>query len=196
MNDAKTNNFLNAIQKYADQQKQDIQQEIEAFKAEEMKKAEQEGLRAAYDIIHKEMDNNKSFITREFAKKEKESQDELFLERAKMMRTVFDKTTEKLIAYTSTDEYKNNLCVQAQNVAKLFGNKSCIIYINEKDKNFAKQLQDCFSGETQVKAIPEIKIGGFKVYCEDMNIIADETLDSKLQDQRQWFTENSGLKVV
>ncbi len=196
MNDAKTNNFLNAIQKYADQQKQDIQQEIEAFKAEEMKKAEQEGLWAAYDIIHKEMDNNKSFITREFAKKEKESQDELFLERAKMMRTVFDKTTEKLIAYTSTDKYKNNLCVQAQNVAKLFGNKSCIIYINEKDKNFAKQLQDCFSGETQVKAIPEIKIGGFKVYCEDMNIIADETLDSKLQDQRQWFTENSGLKVV
>lgn len=196
MNDAKTNNFLNAIQKYADKQKQDMQQEIETFKAEEMKKAEDEGLKAAYDIIHKEMDNNKTVITREFAKKEKESQDELFLERAKMMQTVFDKTTEKLIAYTATEEYKNKLTLQAQNIAKLFGNKSCIIYINEKDRNFASQLQDCFSGETQVKATPEIKIGGIKVYCEEMNIIADETLDSKLQDQRQWFTENSGLKVV
>lgn len=196
MNDAKTNNFLNAIQKYADKQKQDMQQEIETFKAEEMKKAEDEGLKAAYDIIHKEMDNNKTVITREFAKKEKESQDELFLERAKMMQTVFDKTTEKLIAYTSTEEYKNKLTLQAQNIAKLFGNKSCIIYINEKDRNFANQLQDCFGGETQVKATPEIKIGGIKVYCEEMNIIADETLDSKLQDQRQWFTENSGLKVV
>ncbi|MCH5300109.1 MAG: hypothetical protein J1E56_02230 [Ruminococcus sp.] len=196
MNDAKTNNFLNAIQKYADKQKQDMQQEIETFKAEEMKKAEDEGLKAAYDIIHKEMENNKTVITREFAKKEKESQDELFLERAKMMQTVFDKTTEKLIAYTSTEEYKNKLTLQAQNIAKLFGNKSCIIYINEKDRNFANQLQDCFGGETQVKATPEIKIGGIKVYCEEMNIIADETLDSKLQDQRQWFTENSGLKVV
>lgn len=196
MNDAKTNNFLNAIQKYADKQKQDMQQEIETFKAEEMKKAEDEGLKAAYDIIHKEMDNNKTVITREFAKKEKESQDELFLERAKMMQTVFDKTTEKLIAYTATEEYKNKLTLQAQNIAKLFGNKSCIIYVNEKDKNLANQLQDCFSGETQVKATPEIKIGGIKVYCEEMNIIADETLDSKLQDQRQWFTENSGLKVV
>ncbi len=196
MNNAKTNNFLNAIQKYADQQKQDMQKEIENFKAEEMKKAEDEGLRAAYNIIHKEMDNNKSVITREFAKKEKESQDELFLKRAKMMQTVFEKATEKLIAYTSTEEYKNKITMQAQNISKLFDGKSCIIYINEKDKNLAKQLQDCFSGETQVKAIPEIKIGGIKVFCEELNIIADETLDSKLQDQRQWFTENSGLKVV
>lgn len=196
MNDAKTNNFLNAIQKYADKQKQDMQQEIETFKAEQMKKAEDEGLKAAYDIIHKEMDSNNSVITREFAKKEKESQDELFIKRAKMMQTVFDKVAEKLVAFTSTEEYKSKLALQAQNIAKLFGNKSCIIYVNEKDKDFAKQLQDCFVGKSEVKTTPEIKIGGFKVYCEDMNIIADETLDSKLQDQRQWFTENSGLKVV
>lgn len=196
MNDAKTNNFLNAIQKYADKQKQDMQQEIETFKTEAMQKAEAEGLKAAYDIIQKEMNNNKAVITREFAKKEKESQDELFLKRAEMMQAVFDKATEKLVSYTSTEEYKNKLTLQAQNIAKLFGNKSCIIYVNEKDRDFAKQLKSCFDGESEIAVTPEIKIGGFKVYCEDMNIIADETLDSKLQDQRQWFTENSDLKVV
>ena len=35
----KTNNFLNAIQRYADRQKQDMENEIERFRAEEMKKA-------------------------------------------------------------------------------------------------------------------------------------------------------------
>lgn len=197
MNDAnKTNSFLNAIQKYADRQKQDMQNEIESFKAEEMKKAEEQGLKDAYDLIHKEMDSKKTAVTRDLAKKEKQSQDELFVTRNHMMKTVFEKATAKLISYTSSDRYKEKLIEQAEHIAKFFGNKSCVIYLNEKDLRYAKQLQDCFSGETEVKAIPEIKIGGIKVYCEEQAVIADETLDSKLESQKQWFIENSDLKVI
>ena len=29
-----------------------------------------------------------------------------------------------------------------------------------------------------------------------MNIVADETLDSKLYAQKKWFIENSGLSVL
>lgn len=36
--DTKTGNFLNAIQKYADEQKHTIRSEVEKFKAEELKK--------------------------------------------------------------------------------------------------------------------------------------------------------------
>lgn len=197
MNDAnKTNNFLNAIQKYADQQMKDIENEIETFRAEEMKKAEEEGLNAAYALIHKEMEAKKIAVTRDLAKREKQSQDELFITRKNMMQTVFEKAAEKLTVYASTEEYKTKLIEQAKNIAKIFGSKSCVIYLSEKDLFFAKELQKCFSGKTEVKALPEIKIGGIKVYCSEDAIIADETLDSKLEDQKQWFIENSALKVM
>lgn len=114
----KTNNFLNAIQRYADRQKQDMENEIERFRAEEMKKAEEEGLQDAYVLIHKEMDAKKASVTRDLAKKEKQSQDELFVKRNHMMRTVFEKALAKLNAYTSTDEYKEKLVEQTKKNCK------------------------------------------------------------------------------
>ena len=41
-----------------------------------------------------------------------------------------------------------------------------------------------------------ILIGGIKGFCEEMSVIADDTLDTKLSNQLQWFAENSNLKVV
>lgn len=196
MNINKTDNFLNAIQKYADQQKLDMQKEVEAFKAEEMNKAEMEGLQAAYDIIHEEMALQKAEIARDLAKKEKQSKDELYKERSRMMNEVFSLATEKLIAYAQTAEYKEKLLKDTKNIAQRFADKPCTIFIGEKDLDLSAQLQNCFAGETTVKCPKDIKIGGVKVYCESMAMIADETLDSKLEAQKQWFIENSGLKVV
>ena len=196
MSTNKTDNFLNAIQKYAEQQKLEMEKENEAFKAEEMERAENEGLQAAYDIIHKEMDIQKAEIARGLAKKEKESKDELFIERNRMMNEVFSLAKEKLMAYSTTKEYEEKLLSSAKEIAELFKDKNCTILINEKDLKLSDKLQNCFTAETQVKTVADIQIGGIKVYCENMAMIADETLDSKLEAQKQWFIENSALKVV
>lgn len=196
MNVNKTENFLNAIQKYAEQQKLDMQKEIEAFKAEEMDKAEREGLQAAYDIIHEEMALQKAEIARDLAKKEKASKDQLFIERKRMMEEVFSLATEKLISYTQSAEYEQKLLKQAESIAEIFKNQSCTVYVNEKDLKFSDKLKAYFSEDTQVMSANDIKIGGVKVHCPSKAMIADETLDSKLEAQKQWFIENSALKVV
>ena len=33
-------------------------------------------------------------------------------------------------------------------------------------------------------------------YCKKLGITADDTLDARLDDQREWFVANSGLKAV
>lgn len=197
MNDAqKTNNFLNAIKKYAEQQKQDLQEEIEQFRAQEMKKAEEEGLKAAYELIQHELADKRSAITRDLAKQEKESQDAIFLERCKMMDTVFEKATDSLQAYTQTPAYEEKLLQQAKEISGLFGSKSCVLYLKESDLKYADNLKKIFSGNVTVLPSPDIQIGGMKGYCEDKNIVADNTLDSKLTRQKEWFIEHSGLAVM
>ena len=68
--------------------------------------------------------------------------------------------------------------------------------LNEKDMDFADKLKALFVGETEVCTDKTIKIGGLKGYCKALSIVADETLDSKLGAQREWFIENSGLSVL
>ena len=113
-----------------------------------------------------------------------------------MTDSVFRKAEEKLIEYTKTAEYSEKLLESAKNIAALFGNESCTLYVNEKDMNFADKLKSLFGRETDVCTDKTIKIGGLKGYCKALSIVADETLDSKLGAQREWFIENSGLSVL
>ena len=59
-----------------------------------------------------------------------------------------------------------------------------------------EEIKALFGGIAEVLADKTIKIGGVKGYCKSMGIIADETLDSKLDAQREWFTENAALSVL
>ena len=40
-----------------------------------------------------------------------------------------------------------------------------------------------------------IKIGGILAVNKVMSLVVDETLDSKLEEQRNWFEENSKLNI-
>ena len=52
---SKTDNFLKAIEKYAEEQRGRMQSEAEEFKERELNTAEEEGMRDAYLMIQKTM---------------------------------------------------------------------------------------------------------------------------------------------
>lgn len=193
---AKTDNFLKAIKKYADQQRNAMRTEVEQLKEEKIKEAE---IKAKYDsekLIKDKLEAKRNEETSKIAKLTQEGQKKLFLKRAEMTDSVFRKAEEKLIGYTKTAEYSEKLLESAKNIAALFGNESCTLYVNDKDMNFADKLKSLFDCETDVCTDKTIKIGGLKGYCKSLSIVADETLDSKLGAQREWFIENSGLSVL
>ena len=74
MNDAMiTNNFLNAIHKYAEKQKEEIKNDIEKRKAEELKQVEDESLKEAFELIQAQVAREKLNMTSELAKREQDS---------------------------------------------------------------------------------------------------------------------------
>ena len=193
---AKTDNFLKAIKKYADQQRNAMRTEVEQLKEEKIKETE---IKAKYDsekLIKDKLEAKRNEETSKIAKLTQEGQKKLFLKRAEMTDSVFRKAEEKLIEYTKTAEYSEKLLESAKNIAALFGNESCTLYVNDKDMNFADKLKSLFDCETDVCIDKTIKIGGLKGYCKSLSIVADETLDCKLGAQREWFIENSGLSVL
>ena len=94
-----------------------------------------------------------------------------------MTESVFKKAEEKLVEYTKTSDYSNSLVKSAKEVAKLFADNDCVVYVNERDMKNSDKIKAVFAGSTEVVADKSIKIGGIKGFCKAMNIVADETLD-------------------
>ena len=192
----KTDNFLKAIKKYAGAQKEAMEGEVKQLKSERLKEAEEKAKRDSEALKKQKLNEVHNSQTAKLATKTQEGQKQLYIARAQMTEEVFKLASDKLKAYAQTAEYRAKLNDSAKAVAELFGGKDCIIYVNERDIAEAEQFKSLFSAGSEVKADKTIQIGGVKAYCESMGIIADETLDSKLDLQREWFVENAELSVL
>lgn len=192
----KTDNFLQAIQRYTEEQKSIANTEVELLKEEKLKKAEENGKRDSERYIQSQLEAKKYVETSKLARLVQESQKKLFRERARMTDEVFEMAAQKLIKYTKSNEYKTKLIESAKEIAKLFSDNRSVIYINEKDMKYSTEILAAFGGMAELVTDNSIKIGGLKGYCKTMSIVADETLDTTLSAQREWFIENSGLSVL
>lgn len=193
--DTKTGNFLNAIQKFAEEQKHQIRSEVEKFKDEELKKAEDEGIRDAHALIMKEMASMRAGIAGELAKKEDEGRQKLYKRREEMVSEVFQKAKNKLLEYTKTDEYKSALKANAKETAEFFGDAEYVVYLKSDDMPMQSELSNIFGNNCSFKTASEILIGGLKAQCDEKGIVVDFTLDTKLENRKGWFLQNSKLKV-
>lgn len=191
----KTSSFLRAINKYAKEQSDAIRLEAEEFKKQEIEKATNEGLKDAYALIQKEISSQKAVIVSDVAKREQESRKSLFIKRNEITLSVFADASEKLLEFTKTEKYTQYIIDSLKDIAEIYKDNACVIYVKESDIDKAVLIKEHIKN-CDVICDNSIKLGGVKGYCEALSIIADCTLDTKLNDQRVWFAENSGLKVV
>ncbi|MBQ3416621.1 MAG: V-type ATP synthase subunit E [Ruminococcus sp.] len=191
-----TDNFLQAIKKYAKTQKTAMQDEVRQLKTERLKEAEEKAKLDSQRLIKETLNEKRSRQTAQLAKKTQEGQRELFVARSAMVKDIFDAAEKKLMEYTISDAYAEKLFANAKEIADLFDGNDCVLYVNERDIKYSDKLTDLFQGNVKIESDATIKIGGIKAFCESMGMIADETLDSKLEEQREWFVENSNLRVL
>ncbi len=207
-------NFLKAIEKYAEEQRNKIRFESESFKKQELEKAEAEGIREAYTLIQREMAAIRTEISSQLSRDEMASRKKIFEKRNKMTENVFEKVTQKLVEFTKTADYEKLMLESVKKIAQALKADDVIFFIKEsdlkfadkikvaytaerlKDKKLADKIKSAFSPSCEVKSSKEIKIGGITGRSASLGLIADETLDTKLDGQREWFYQNSGLRVT
>ncbi len=192
----KTDNFLRAIKRYANAQKRALAGEVEQLKNERLKEAEATAKRDSERMKKEKLAETRNRVTAKRAKITQEGQRKLFLERSQMTAEIFNLAAEKLGDYIKTAEYREKLKESAKAIAEVFDGCDCVLYLNERDLQSAGELKSFFSGNVEAEADKTIKIGGIKGYCACKGIIADETLDTKLEAQREWFVENAALSVL
>ncbi len=195
MEETKTSKFLEAISKYAKEQRDKLNREAQLIREQEEIRIEDEILSDAYNLIQREMAAMKIEISNECSKKEFAGRRQLFEKRMSIMEKVFKKAEQKLLEYSQSDKYKSLLLKSVNNIAEISKNEGMTLYIKPEDEYLASEIKEAFPGKCDVKLDNHIKIGGIRGYDKEKGVIIDETMDSKLNDQREWFTENSELMI-
>lgn len=196
-NTTHTDNFLLAIQRYAEEQQRFVEMEAEQLKQEKLKNAEVRGKHDSEKYVKDMLEQKRNEETSKLATLVADGRKKLFMERAEMTNEIFKMAEKKLIKYSATEEYKAKFLESAKNIAELFGNNCCVVYINEKDLESADKIKEIFNSKAEILTDNKsVRLGGIKAFCKELSIVADETLDSKLEAQREWFIENSSLSVL
>ena len=193
---SKTDNFLKAIEKYAAEQRSKIESEAEEFKTKELNKAEEDGLKEAYVLLQKKMLSINTGIARELSKAENASRKSTFAKRQEIEDKVFERAKGKLLEYAGTDKYIQKLLESAKTVSEKLTADDVILYVCEKDLKLKDKIISAFGRNCAVQSSSEIQIGGIMGVSRTVGLLADETLDTKLQNQKEWFCENSGLTIT
>ena len=193
---SKTDNFLKAIEKYAAEQRSKLESEAEEFKEKEINKAEEDGLKEAYVLLQRKMSAINTSIARELSKAENESRKSTFVKRQEIEDKVFDRAKEKLIEFANTDKYTEKLLESVKKISQKLTADDVVLYVNQRDMKLKNKIISAFGKKCDVQSSDEIKIGGITGISREMGLLADETLDTRLSQQREWFCENSGLKVT
>lgn len=192
---SKTDTFLSSIKKYALQQSNQLHDEAEQFREKELQRIKNNANDEAGIMIARETAAIKANIAGEFAQKYDEGRNALFEKRNQLIESVYDAASAKLAEFTKSNDYSEYLMRCADEVLRVIGETDGHkLLIKESDKKFADMLTKALGGNCTVEYSDEIKIGGFILECPSLKIIVDETLDEKLNETREWFMSNSGLK--
>lgn len=197
----KLSKFMIAINEYAKAQHDKIVREMEAHDSEELEKAEKEYREDSYKIIQKKTGEIRSMISRELANKELEGKKQLLARRTEIENSVFEKASAKLEEFTKTDAYKTYLRKAAAEARKVFVKSgedklsSTIIYIRDRDKKCSPLIKTAFGSDCTVKVDQSIVLGGLRAENAEIGRVVNVTLDLALEQQREWFAENSGLTI-
>lgn len=192
----KKDKFSTAINHYAEEQRQKIEKEIEEYKQKELEEAEIDVLTECYQLIQKETARMRSGISREMAQRDMDARRKLLEQRSRITSEVFEKASQKLKEFTGRKEYPDFLQNTASQFAKIFGHDGIVIRLRADDEKYEDNIRKALGLKCEFQIDNTIVLGGLRAVHTELGLLADKTLDSLLEDQRDWFESHSGMTVV
>lgn len=188
--------FQDAIFDYARIQSEQILQEVRKKQLEELKAAREAIQKETEDYVKLQLEKRSSKVSREMAHREQDLKRDILKKRQEITDKVFADAKTELLAFVNTAEYKDFLLELAKSARQAFQAEDTVFITRKADEAFHADIQSAFGAECSFQTTESIHIGGLQVRSASLGLMADDTLDAMLEDQREWFAMNSGLSVI
>ncbi|MBP0979030.1 MAG: hypothetical protein J6C55_00055 [Oscillospiraceae bacterium] len=161
-------------------------------KNELLEEKEIEVLQKKYKEINKETTEIRRKTTQYISDFEIKNKRQLLLKRDEFCNQIFENVFVKLCNFTKTDDY-SKMFEKKLSELRLENISDIVFYIKSDDQILCDLIKKKFGESLKIKQDVDIKIGGLKIVNKNTGLCLDETLDTKLMDQRSWFYSNAQL---
>ncbi|MEG0468641.1 V-type ATP synthase subunit E [Amedibacillus sp. YH-ame10] len=117
----------------------------------------------------------------------------LMAKRRELADQVFEEAVAKVKAFTQNEKYKDYLIKKTKDLADK-GYGEVVFYVSKTDEKFLSDICKAY-GKCSGEVDPTITIGGLRMECMEKGIVVDETFDTGIDEQSEWFYTNSGLFI-
>lgn len=171
-----------------------IDDEISEIREKSIQGLEAEAQREAGIAREQELKELQSEHAIRLSKTHEETNRKLMKKRRELADKVFLEAVEQIKNFTLSKEYADYLKKKAKALASgSYG--SVVFYVAKKDEKLLSAICEAYGKECEGRVDPEITVGGLRMECEDQGIVVDETFDTGIDEQRDWFYTNSGLFI-
>lgn len=194
-NDKKANKFIEAITAYAQEQSRKIHDEVEAFKSERLAQAEQQVMQESYALIHQEREDMNNRLKKELSQREFALRGRLIRRRQEITGTVFEEARQKLLDFAATPAYLERMRTSLTAMQKQLPAEGTVYILTERDRALEAELADLCPTGSRFAYTADIRLGGIRGENQQAGVLLDDTLDTKLEQQQEWFIQSMGLSV-
>ncbi len=119
----------------------------------------------------------------------------LFERRKAISEDIFTEIHKKLVAFVQSNDYETFISHKLETIGSQIPHKDMTFFVRPNDETCRKVIINQFGKTAKIENDPDITIGGFKVVSDALKLEIDETLDSKLENNKTWFFANSKLFI-
>lgn len=187
--------FEKAINKEADVKLGALRKEIDYLYAKEMKKIKDNLM------VKKNLQLNKDLRELQIEYQDQINKigvgfdGKLIKERSFMINMVFQSVLLELGDFIQTKDYDDLMKKKIKEINDYVKNKKVVFSIAEIDQRMTDVIKKTMTSSYEIKASPDIRIGGFIVEIPSDKVEIDETIDTKLKERKEWFFKNSKLFI-
>lgn len=185
--------FFRAMQRDAERRRKEIAKQVDSYTAAETERVQVQAERAARHQVEYESRRIEAETNRRLAKAAGEASAALAACRAAITRDVMDRVAEKVQAFTHTPDYKSWLEASLKELSAALGGE-ITVFARPDDAAQVEALAKALGLGVQVQTDETIRLGGLRAASGRRR--ADDTLDSRLAGQEDWFYQNAGLSIA
>ena len=125
---------------------------------------------------------------------EMEAKRALLLRREALCQEMFSHVAGRLEEFSKGPDYQAYLQKRLEELEKAGRLSGSTLQAREEDLPLLGQLTQG-KGLAGLEPSPDIRLGGFRCCNRAGGVVAQETLDAALEDQKEWFFAHSGLET-
>lgn len=183
------------IERLASLEEEKILAEAKQLEEEAYNQIKAEAKRDAEALLAKELVEISSNASVEASLSQEEKTKKLVEKRDEYVANIFSKAKEKLVEFVDSKDYKVYLIKHIGEIGKLYQMENSILKLRKEDMKYKDELIKAYGMSIEVEASDNILIGGFIIENKATNVVVDESLDSALENQKDWFYKTSGLMI-